>query len=86
MTTDYAAWLVKMEVQIVAKKCKCRTCKISIHECDKKTIVRIENASPKLASSIVVRYHDVKWGDGKLRMTVKHIPVQKLVYVNINEI
>ena len=92
MTTDYAAWLVKNEVAIIAKEMRRHNKAIVKPKAegaplkDDNYMVRFKNVHSALAIAITHRYHNKEWGYGKILLTAEHIPAQKIVIINIENV
>ena len=89
MTTEFAAWLVKNEVAIVAKEMRKKNKAIVKPKAEgaplvnDNYVVRFANVHRNLAAEIKLRYDDRNWDYGKIHLAVKHIPAQKIVVIHI---
>ena len=92
MTTDYAAWLVKNEVAIVAKEMRRHNKAIVKPKAegaplkDDNYMVRFKNVHRLLAVNIINRYHNKEWGYGKILLTVENIPAEKAIIIYIKNV
>ena len=92
MTTEFAAWLVKNEVAIVVKEMRKKNKAITKPKAEgaplvnDNYVVRFANVHRDLAAELIQRYHGCKWGEGHILLTVKHIPAQKIIIINIKNV
>ena len=92
MITEFAAWLVKNEVAIVVKEMRKKNKAILKPKTEaaplvnNNYVVRFTNVHRDLASELIRRYNNAKWGEGHILLTVKHIPAQKIIIINIKNI
>ena len=92
MTTEFAAWLVKNEVAIVAKEMRKKNKGIVKPKSEgaplvnDNYVVRFANVHRDLAAELIGRYDGRKWGDGHILLAVKHIPAQKIIIINIKNV
>ena len=89
MTTEFAAWLVKNEVVIVTKEMRKKNKAIVKPKAEgaplvnDNYVVRFANVHRDLAAELIKRYNNAKWGEGHILLTVKHVPAQKIIIINI---
>ena len=89
MTTEFAAWLVKNETEIIAKELRKKNKMVMKPKMEgaplvnDNYLVHLKNVHPELAKQMKSRYNNANWDYGHIHLSMKYIPSQKLVNIMI---